>query len=159
MSVPLPPQLPREPADTLEPRAYDAFLADFGATVEAVQFQGHDVHVNTLAHPANVSRGHTYWHMVTEGTPEENRVSPVRERLVKIPWARPVLHHSFDPGIKIWFSPRYANGHYCIWHCQANYLVVIKQLANGWLLKTAYTPDYKRVPQLHQEFAEAKRRK
>ena len=157
MSVPLPPPLPPNPETTLEERAHSVYQTDFGASVEPTQFMRSEIHVNRAPHPANTRREHTYWHMVTEGNPETQRVSPVKERLVKIPWVHPILKHADDPDIKVWFSPREANKHYCVWHSNANYLVILKQLRHGWLLKTTYRPDPERVAKLHQEYARSKR--
>lgn len=156
MSITLPPALACLPSETLEPRAHDAFQHDFGAHVVSVLFQAQCVIMNRSPHPANSAREHTYWHMVTEGQPEEQRILPIEDRLAKIPWARPVLENATDPEIKVWFSPRYTSGNYCVWYSKANYLVVVKQLTNGFLLKTAYTPDYTRVTRLHQEYAASK---
>lgn len=157
MSVKLPPPLPVNPEESLEMRAHQVYQIDFGVTSLQILLKNAIVYVNHRPHPANLSREHTYWHLVTEGKPEEMRCVPVEERLVKIPWVRPVLKSSEHPAIKIWLSPRQANSHYCVWYVKVNYLVVVKQTTRGWLLKTAYTPSHIRITKLHQEYAYAKR--
>ena len=98
---------------------------------------------------------------MTEGSERDVTTESLRglvfERLARIPWLRPLLEHLTDADMKVWFSPRYENNHYCVWHSKANYLVVVKQTTSGWLLKTAYTPDHVRIIKLHQEYANAKR--
>ena len=101
------------------------------------------------------ARPNTY--MVTEGQPEEARTAPELDRLDRVTWARPVLEHTGDE-VKRWGNVRGSDRHFCIWHSRANYLIVVKQTVKAYLLKTTYCPTPARQRQLHQEFAEAKRR-
>lgn len=141
----------------VEPQAYLAYQADFGLSRAAVMFRGAPITVNRRPHPANVLREHTYWHMITEGTPESIRTTPMLDRLERIPWARPVLEHIGQPGVKAWENVRGLDRHFCVWHDKINYIVVVKQTADAFLLKTTYQPTSQRRLKLHTEYAEAKR--
>ena len=141
----------------VEPLAWAAFQKDFGKAAAAVPFKDAALEFNRHPHPANSAREHTYWHMVTEGQPEEARTAPELDRLERVPWARPVLEHAGDE-VKRWGNVRGSDRHFCIWHSRANYLIVVKQTVKAYLLKTTYCPTIARQRQLHQEFAEAKRR-
>ena len=142
----------------LEPQAYCAYQVDFGIARPAVPFRGAAITVNRKPHPANAQREHTYWHMVTEGEPEITRTTPILDRLERIPWARPVLEHVGASGVKAWENVRGSDRHFCVWHDRVNYLVVVKQTVDTFLLKTTYCPTPQRRMKLHTEYAEAKRR-
>ena len=56
-------------------------------------------------------------------------------------------------GIKVWSNWRGGSKHVCIWFDRQNYLVVLKQLSQNYLLKTTYCPESRRSQQLHREYA------
>lgn len=153
--IPFPPKL--TPSATLEPQAYAAYHADFGVGVAPVPFHGAPIEVERHPHKANATREHTYWHMVTEGLPESARITPILDRLVRVPWVRVVLENQTHADIKIWANIRGSDRHFCFWHPKLNFLVVVKQTATAYLLKTCYCPDRDRVRKLHVEYREATR--
>ena len=137
MSVVLPPSLVEAPPETLETRAYGVYQQDFGPAAQEALFQEAKVIVERTPHRANADREHTYWHAVTEGLPEESRVNPVVERLVRIPWMRPVICGWAE--MRVWWEYRDYSTHWNIWHRNSRYVVIVKELACGdYLLKTAY---------------------
>jgi hypothetical protein len=85
----------------VEPLAWTVFQKDFGRAAAPVPFQDATLEFNRYPHPANPAREHTYWHMVTEGQPEEARTTPELDRLERVPWARPVLEHTGNE-VKRW---------------------------------------------------------
>jgi len=141
----------------VEPNAYCSYQSDFGPARPPVTFRDSTIIVNRSPHPANRHREHTYWHMVTEGHPETVRTTPMLDRLQRVPWARPLLEHIGQPGVKAWANVRGPDRHFCVWHDRINYIVVVKQTANAFLLKTTYQPTSARCRKLHTEYAEAKR--
>ena len=136
----------------LELAAWAVYHKDFATQAK---FRAENVAVSRRPHKARADREHTYWHMVTEGEPEEVRKTPMVDRLERMPWTRPVIENESDAAaaIKVWANERHGNRHICIWLDQQNYIVVLKQCAEHYLLKTAYCPEHKRRVQLHREYA------
>ena len=134
----------------LESAAYAVFQNDW---TDFPLFRGDEVRVYRHPHKANGDRWHTYWHAVTEGSPEEEWTSPVPERLERIPWCRPVVDHENDPAIKVWANVRGRDQHICIWFDRVNYIVILKQCKDHFLLKTTYCPRSRRKQQLHREYS------
>lgn len=155
MSVVLPPSLIEAPSDTLETRAYAVYQQDFGITSPETFFQSAKVIVKRNPHAAKADREHTYWHAVTKGEPEESRVNPVVERLVRIPWMRPVIGGWAE--MRVWWEYRDSSTHWNIWHRNSRYVVIVKALAGGdYLLKTAYPTGFD-LPKWQKRFHEAKK--
>ena len=138
-------------AADLEAAAWAIFQKDFSAFPP---FRTEDVRVIRAPHKARADQGHTYWHMVTEGEREETRGKSISDRLERVPWARPVIENEADVGsaMKVWSNQRSGNTHVCIWFDRQNYLVVLKQCADHYLLKTTYCPESWRRQQLHREY-------
>jgi len=147
--------VPEQPAATLEPRSYAAYLTDFGPAATRTGFQSGSVGVDRRPHKANVTREHTYWHTVTEGHPEETRTTPIVERLTHVPWVRPVIAGWSQ--LKVWWEIRESSTHWNIWHPGYRYVVIVKELARGdYLVKTGY-PTGPDAFKWHKKFAEAKK--
>ena len=155
MNVVLPPLLTEKPPETLEERAYAAYQGDFGPTSPKTIFQAATVIVWRHAHEARADREHTYWHAVTKGELEPERVEPKVERLVRVPWMRPVIGGWAT--MKVWWEYRECSTHWNIWHRGAHYVVIVKALAGGdYLLKTAYPMGFD-LPKWQRRYAEAQK--
>ena len=117
-------------------------------------FRGDEVRVHRHPHLANSNRWNTYWHCVTEGDPETTRITPIQDRLERIPWARPVIENETDTnsGIKVWANVRGRDQHVCVWFEPENYLIVLKIARNHFVLKTTYRPESNRRAQLHRDY-------
>lgn len=117
-------------------------------------FRGDEVRVHRHPHLANSNRWNTYWHCVTEGDPETTRITPIQDRLERIPWARPVIENETDAnsGIKVWANVRGRDQHVCVWFEPENYLIVLKIARNHFVLKTTYSPESHRRAQLHRDY-------
>jgi hypothetical protein len=142
----------------LEAAAWTVFQNDFRIFP---QFRGEAVRVSRVPHKARNDREHTYWHVVTEGEPEEARKTPMPDRLERVPWIKPLIENEACPlsDIKVWSNQRGGSTHICIWFDRLNYLVVLKQLSKNYLLKTAYMPESRRRQQLHKEYAAWKKKR
>ena len=137
--------------NALERFAYEIFKRDWEGNGS---FHGMELRVHRHPHKANPQRWHTYWHSVTEGEREESRNKPIPDLLERVPWCRPILENDKDPlaGIKFWANVRGRDQHICIWFVCVNYLIVLKQCFNHYLLKTTYCPENRRRQQLHREY-------
>ena len=153
-----PPKLAASDLSQLEPKAYTRYQKDFGPPSSPVPFRGAQIGVERHPHRANATREHTYWHMVTEGFPESIRTSPIWDRLERVPWVRVVLENAQHADIKFWANARGSDQHFCLWHSKLNFIVVVKQTAQSYLLKTCYCPDRDRVRKLHIEYARSRPR-
>jgi len=155
MSIILPPSLVEAPLDSLEERAYVVYQQDFGTTAPETLFQAAKVLVYRYPHKARSDREYTYWHAVTKGKDESKRVAPTPERIVRVPWIRPVISGWAE--MRVWWEYRDSSKHWNIWHRNSRYVVIVKALAGGdYLLKTAYPTGFD-LPKWQKKFFEAKK--
>lgn len=80
---------------------YSAFYGDFVA--KRLLFQG--VAVYTRYHPAYEGKGATFWHLISEGKEEEERIPDFR-RCERIRWPRPMIERNNLDDVKIWETQR-----------------------------------------------------
>jgi hypothetical protein len=107
-------------------------------------------------HPGNALREYTFWHVVTEGKPETARTTPKPERLVLLPWLRPLLdNHTAAPVLR-WKKKQFGLDYYCVLCPSANYLVILKEGSAGIILTTAYPLNPGALPKKISEHAMAK---
>lgn len=83
-------------------------------------------------HPLSQGKEATFWHLISEGKDEEERLVDLR-RCERIRWPRPTIEHAGEPTIKIWETERRREKRICLWLEAEEYLVVLA-LRNGYLL-------------------------
>jgi len=83
-------------------------------------------------HPLSHGKEATFWHMIQEGTVEEERTPDLR-RCERIRWPKPIIEHDEDPKVKYWVSVKNKEDRIHIWLEEENYLVVLAD-RNGYLL-------------------------
>lgn len=159
--LPFPDMLPLEGglAD-VEPQSLARYQLDFPTDQVLPCFKNEPILVRREPHPANATREYTYWHMVTEGVrgeEDEEARTPDLKRMVRIPWANPLLAHYMHEAVKRWWNVRGGLRHYCLWHPKVNYLLIIKERYEGHVLVTSYCPVPLRAKTFHMEWAEAKK--
>jgi hypothetical protein len=113
-------------------------------------FQGKNLAVKR--HPFIQGKEATFWHFISEGDNEEERVPDMR-RCERIRWPRPVIETGGEPEVKIWENERREERRICLWLENQEYLVVLAKRQNYILLWTAYMvtrPHQKR--KLQQEY-------
>lgn len=145
---------------TVEPLSFSCYQVDFPVGHDLPLFEGEPIKVRRGPHPANPAREFTYWHMVTEGKrgeEDERNRTPDLARMLRLPWAKPLLVNHKHVTVKRWWNVRKGQRHYCLWHQKVNYVLIIKERYEGLFLVTTYCPVPSRVLEFHSEWAEAKR--
>ncbi len=140
----------------VEPQSLAQYQTDFSVGGTLPPVKGEPVQVRRDPHPANAAREYTYWHMVTDGA-EELKRTPDIARMLRMPWARPLLANHSHQTVKRWWNVRAGLRHICLWHPPVNYVVVIKERHEGLFLITTYCPIPKRSLEFHKEWAAAKK--
>ena len=87
--------------------------------------------------PVEDGKDATFWHLVSEGRTEENRM-PDLWRCEHIRWPRPLIDHAEDAPIKVWENRRNRETRICIWFQEIEYLVILAARTGYVLLWTAY---------------------
>ena len=114
-----------------------------------LRFRGQRVSCRRM--PETDRRWFTFWHLVQEGRAEEDRTPDLR-RCERIRWVRWVIENAEShPEIDEWRNDRPGEINALLWY-REEYLVVIAQRRNYWLLKTAYcTEKQGRITNLRRE--------
>ncbi|MEI6747489.1 MAG: hypothetical protein WCL34_16120 [Methylococcaceae bacterium] len=114
---------------------YQHFCDDF--VDNKPSFQG--VRLGLKRHPVIDGKEATFWHMISEGEKEADRIPNFR-RCERIRWAKPVIE-SDGKYVKIWREPRNSENRIHLWLESASYLVVLNE-RNGYILPwTAYVVE------------------
>jgi hypothetical protein len=114
-----------------------------------IQFRG--VSVNCRRLPETAGRWASFWHLVQEGRVEDDRTPDLR-RCERIRWVRWVIENApTHSEIDEWQNIRGTETNTLLWY-REEYLVVLAQRGDYWLLKTAYcTSKSGRIRQLRRE--------
>lgn len=124
------------------------FGGDWSAYFEAVYaaFQRDFVHgkpvfrgrrLGLKRHPLSEGKEATFWHMISEGENEGERLPDLR-RWERIRWPKPVIEHDQEPEVKVWWNERKREKRICLWFEQENYLVILADRGDYILPWTAY---------------------
>jgi hypothetical protein len=96
----------------------------------------------------------TFWHIISEGQDEENRIPDFR-RCERIRWPKPIIECEADPAIKFWRNRRGREERVCLWLVQENYLVILADRGDYILPWTAYLVEQPhRQRKLQKEYEE-----
>jgi len=120
---------------------YGWFKRDFIDSKPA--FQGRRLGLKRL--PITNGKEATFWHMISEGKVEENRIPDFR-RCDRIRWPKPVIEHDSDTVVKVWQNQRGREKRICLWAEHENYLVILADRGRYILPWTAYL-----VERTHQQ--------
>jgi hypothetical protein len=88
-------------------------------------------------YPLSKGKEATFWHFVSEGQQEEDRLPDLR-RCERIRWPRPIIEHPDDDSIKIWENRLNNEIRICLWLKSSEYLVVLADRKGYILPWTAY---------------------
>ncbi|MBF0550169.1 MAG: hypothetical protein HQK60_06510 [Deltaproteobacteria bacterium] len=88
-------------------------------------------------HPLYNGKEATFWHMISEGQEEEDRIPDFR-RCERIRWPNPVIEHENDPKVKYWVSVKRKEDRIHIWLEEEDYVVVLADRGDFLLPWTAF---------------------
>lgn len=84
---------------------YDTFRKNF--IDDKPEFNG--VKLRLKRYPYRDGREATYYHLITQGSDEENRQPDIR-RMERIPWPKPIIDNSSHQEVKVWKNVRRGSG-------------------------------------------------
>jgi hypothetical protein len=132
---------------------YKYYREDFVESRPA--FDGQNVF--TKRHPLELGKEATFWHLISEGDVEQDRIPDLR-RCERIRWPRPTIQHAMHSGVKMWQNQRRGETRVCIWCEEAEFLVVLAKRSTYYLLWTAYpVVEEHRKRKLRKEYEAYKR--
>ena len=137
--------------ETVE-RAYAIFQQDFGETASRPQFRGR--RLGLKRYPEFDGKSATFWHFVTEGEIETERI-PDGRRLERIGWPRAMLLEAakVPSRVKVWSNRRKAALRWLLAVEDFSYLLVLDDRGEFLLPWTAYCVDQEhRRRKLEREF-------
>lgn len=120
---------------------YDGFKQDL-VNVSLV-FQGR--RVGLKRHPVELGKEATFWHLISEGKTEADRIPDIR-RCERIRWTRAIIDNCNDPSLKFWTEVVRGDTRIHVWCEDAEYLVVLADRGSYVLPWTAYpvTQDHRK---------------
>ncbi len=124
---------------------YDRFRADMLSS--KLLFRGSRVSVRRI--PETKGKGYGFWHCISEGEDEDDRI-PDLERCKRIGWIRAVIENADAPEVDCWNNRRGRETHWLLWF-REEYLVVLAERKEYYLLKTGYYPKGRRIERLRAE--------
>lgn len=83
----------------------------------------------------------TFWHVISEGKEEENRIPDIR-RCERIPWPKPLIKKYKDKGLPCWQSDRKGHLRPVIALPDFSYVVVLEPRNKYYLLWTTYYLEF-----------------
>lgn len=103
-----------------------------------LRFRG--VPVNARRNPEHERKWACFWHMISEGRVEDDRLPDMRrcERLSQVRWI--IENADAADTIDIWEQTREREKNWVLWY-EEYYLVVLAQRSGYYLLKTAFCTD------------------
>lgn len=139
----------REAPDWLPPlELFSDYDGDWNAFLEAIYarfrqdfvdnkpvFQGR--RLGLKRHPVTNGKEATFWHMISEGKDEENRI-PDLKRCERIRWPKPIIEHENDPKVRYWVSVKCNEDRIHIWLEEEDYVVVLADRKEYLLPWTAF---------------------
>lgn len=116
---------------------YDCFKKDF---VKKKTFYDNEC-IRFKKHPELNGKEATFWHLISEGGSEEQKVPDLR-RCERIKWPKPIIEYKDYQEIKLWENNRKSDINICLCFGDWEYLVVLRRRKGYILLWTAYPISY-----------------
>lgn len=108
--------------------------------------------VKSQYRPPSQGKGFGFWHVISDGNSEEDRIPDFRrcERVGWIAWI--IKNAERDSRIRWWENRRGRNIHVVIWIENEEFVVVLAKRKDYYLLKTAYCPEPHRSRTFRKEW-------
>lgn len=143
--MPLPawlPELIELPAHGGDWGAYlEAVYKEFCKGFRGAAFEFRGKRVGLKRYPVIDGKEATFWHFISQGNVEEDRVPDIR-RCERIGWARAILDNVEDEGLLVWTEEVKGDQRILIWCEDASYLVVLADRGEYVLPWTAYPVEH-----------------
>lgn len=120
-----------------EDALYEHFRQDFIESEPA--FPGRTWAVKR--HPESKGKACTFWHIVSEGSDEDERLPDLR-RCERIRWPRPMIDAHAQPSVRIWRNTRRRSNRVLIALHDFSYVVVLEDRRKYIMLWTAYHVEH-----------------
>lgn len=112
---------------------YDFFISDF--VKQKTRFDGRPIEIKK--HPLINGKEATFWHLITEGSVEAERLPDLR-RCETIRWPKPIIDNCRCSQVRLWENKRGVDSRICMCFGDWEYLVVLAKRTGYILLWTAY---------------------
>lgn len=120
-----------------------------------LQFQG--LPVKSQYRPPTDGKGFGFWHIVSNGPSEAERLPDLR-RCERIRWVAWVIKNvESEPGISWWENKRGSNFHVVLWLEEEDFAVILAKRNGYFMLRSAYTVDAHRKKSFRREREEFRR--
>ena len=115
-----------------------------------ITFRGLPLHVQFR--PMTHGKGFGFWHLISEGDIEEERIPDLR-RCERIRWVAWVIStFESNPEILWWENKRQNNTHIVLWFRKENFVVILAKRKDYYLLRSAYNLKPHRVKAFENEW-------
>jgi hypothetical protein len=95
------------------------------------------IRIGLKKYPLHEGKEATFWHMISEGDDETNRMTNLR-RMERIRWPAPLINNSEHTYLKVWENTRKNKNNILIFHEKEQYLVILRRGKDYLLPWTAY---------------------
>jgi hypothetical protein len=112
---------------------YEVFEKDF--VLSKPFFRGRKLGLKR--HPEYDGKSATFWHMISEGHSESERMPDLR-RCERMSWPKPVIENSKEKELRVWAEPKGSNQRIYLWFEKEGYLVVLEDRHTYLLPWTAF---------------------
>lgn len=108
--------------------------------------------IKTRYNPSTNDKGYGFWHIISEGEEEDERNVDI-VRCESLPWVWYCIDQAIPPPSPIhwWKNKRGTHTHIVILNEDENFVVILDERKDYYLLKTAYFPRRKRLEELKKE--------
>jgi len=128
---------------------YGFFKKDF--IDEKTKYEGKKIGLKK--HPVEKGKEATFWHIISDGKDENNRVPDLR-RCERIKWIKEIIKNCKHQEIKVWRNKRKNKENICICYGKWEYLVVLAIRKGYLILWTAYPVNHTHTKEkLKKEFS------
>lgn len=138
---------------TYEDRIYEVYLDSL--VRKPVSFAGRIV--KCQYRPATRGKGFGFWHLISEGSREDERTPDLR-RCERVGWVAWLISNAEAEGVRWWRNQRGRAVRVVIWIEAESFAVVLEERPGFYLLKTAYWVKRHRAEDFRREHAEYWRR-